>query len=288
MSQNKKCYLCGSSSSIRKSHIIPRFVINYLKKTSATGYLRGVINPNLRKQDIKRFPILCSDCEVLFSKYEGLFANNVFYPYHDKNKTSFNYREELKKFAVSLSWRILAENLFQNKRRGIEFIKAELNWRDYLNNKTKNTKPYQHHIFFGDYSENITVDDFPEKLQWYLGRGIDGTIVSSKKGRLFVYTKLCKIMIISFINPPKDSSWISTEIKNSGLITASQIIKDGNFGNFILDRARVVTNAMNSISKQQDKKIEKDFLKDPLRVQKSLSLKAFLEEQRLKKERNES
>ena len=64
------CALCGQQKDLRKSHIVPRFVGKWLKSTSATGFLRGVKNPELRLQDLPTLPLLCGDCEQIFSKLE--------------------------------------------------------------------------------------------------------------------------------------------------------------------------------------------------------------------------
>ena len=47
------CALCNDKADLRKSHIIPAFFGSYLKKTSATGYLRSGEAPNLRVQDLQ-------------------------------------------------------------------------------------------------------------------------------------------------------------------------------------------------------------------------------------------
>ena len=43
---NHICALCHESKELKESHFIPKFVGKWLKKTSATGYLRNVDNIN--------------------------------------------------------------------------------------------------------------------------------------------------------------------------------------------------------------------------------------------------
>jgi hypothetical protein len=81
-----KCALCDKEADLRVSHIIPRFVSIWLKRTSATGFLRGVKNPEQRMQDLPKFPFLCGDCEQNFSKLENYFAKNIFYPVLNEKK----------------------------------------------------------------------------------------------------------------------------------------------------------------------------------------------------------
>ncbi|WP_164731044.1 hypothetical protein [Anoxybacter fermentans] len=44
-----KCALCGKEARLLKSHVIPKFVFDSIKKGSPTGFLRlPKINPNAR------------------------------------------------------------------------------------------------------------------------------------------------------------------------------------------------------------------------------------------------
>ena len=74
------CALCGKNSELRISHIMPKFAAKWLKETPATGFLRGAEKPELLKQDFVKLPLLCSECEKLFLKFECYFANKVFFP----------------------------------------------------------------------------------------------------------------------------------------------------------------------------------------------------------------
>lgn len=74
------CALCNQESELRESHIIPKFVFDYIKETSATGYLRNVTSINRRLQDGPKRKLLCHDCEQKFSIAEKYFAETVFSP----------------------------------------------------------------------------------------------------------------------------------------------------------------------------------------------------------------
>ncbi|HDM78509.1 MAG TPA: hypothetical protein ENG51_18905 [Deltaproteobacteria bacterium] len=107
MSEEKmieKCELCGKQVPLVKSHIIPKFATNWIKKTSLTGGLRKPLNPNIRYQDSAKIRLLCSQCEQKFSKWEKWFADNVFYKYWNGGKRLFQYNESLLLFILSLSW----------------------------------------------------------------------------------------------------------------------------------------------------------------------------------------
>jgi hypothetical protein len=64
------CKLCQANQVIDNSHITPAFVGKWLKQSSATGHMRGAVDPNVRKQDLPKFRLLCEECEELFSGWE--------------------------------------------------------------------------------------------------------------------------------------------------------------------------------------------------------------------------
>ena len=102
-----KCKLCGKQSTLRESHIIPKFVLKWIKSTSATGYLVSASNAEKRLQDGTKIRLLCDSCEELFSGSEKYFSEKIFRPYHDKGVRSFGYDEALERYLTSLSWRAL-------------------------------------------------------------------------------------------------------------------------------------------------------------------------------------
>lgn len=118
---SKICALCKKEPSIKNSHIVPSFVFKWLKDTSATGYLRDIIQPNLRKQDGFKFPLLCQKCETKLSLWENKFYKEIFLPYQNENQglepASYNYDDWLLKFVISVSWRnILAQKELIKKK----------------------------------------------------------------------------------------------------------------------------------------------------------------------------
>ena len=86
-----KCALCKKDCDLKNSHYIPSFIGKWLKNTSITGYIRTSDNIALRKQDLVKEYLLCANCENLFSKWEKLFAENVFYPYIENRSVIINY-----------------------------------------------------------------------------------------------------------------------------------------------------------------------------------------------------
>ena len=64
------CALCEINKDLKESHIIPKFVFKSIKKRSATGYLREVKSPNIRKQDGFKVDMLCDISENSIKVFE--------------------------------------------------------------------------------------------------------------------------------------------------------------------------------------------------------------------------
>lgn len=276
------CALCEKEKELCESHFIPKFVFDWIKKTSATGYLRQAININKRSQDGTREKFLCFECETKFSKHEKYFADEFFYPYLEKKKTSFNYNENLQKFIISISWRLLKKDLegfksFQPEM--FEYAKqAEEYWREILL-KDELDEKYEHHLFLFDYIEDSSID-LPDKFQWYTMRATDGTVASSKK-ELFLFVKLPSIFFISsiFPNSIKDY-WENTLIEKNGILKIPQSSQHPGFWDFLKSRAELSNK--DEISEKQSNKIGETVLRDLNRIRNSKSFEVWLEEEKRK------
>lgn len=276
------CALCGKERELCESHFIPKFIFDWIKKTSATGYLRQAININKRLQDGMKEKFLCSECENKFSKYEKYFADKFFYPYLDKKETSFNYDENLQKFIISISWRLLKKDLegFKNfQPEMFEYAKqAEEYWRKILLNDELDEK-YEHHLFLFDYIEDSSAD-LPDKFQWYTMRATDGTIASSKK-ELFLFVKLPSIFFISSIFPISIKAyWENSLIEKKGILKIPQSSQHPGFLDFLMSRAEYITK--DELSEKQSNKIGETALKDLDKVRNSKSFEVWTEESKRK------
>lgn len=273
-----KCRLCNKENYLIESHIIPKFVTNWIKETSATRFLRQAINPNKRIQDSTKRKLLCSDCEHIFSKYENYFAKNIFYPYLNGKIQTFQYNVNLKKFIVSTCWRVLIHSI-----EGFEKINAKMEkhaknaeqcWREYLCGLKDDIGTSEIHLMFLDYvKKNNPL--IPPKFQYYMMRSIDGTIYYSENV-VHVFVKLPGFILFSSIYPEKLEGWNKTQVFNSGTIGTPQEILDGDFGYFLIQRAKSLNQ---KISKRENEKITKIILKNKDRYIKSLSAEARMEEE---------
>lgn len=80
-----ECALCRQKSDLQESHIIPKFVTNWMKRTTPVPRFRSSDSPRRPVQDGAKFHLLCSRCEQRFSQLENEFASKVFYKLFTKD-----------------------------------------------------------------------------------------------------------------------------------------------------------------------------------------------------------
>jgi hypothetical protein len=276
------CALCGKNANLRKSHIIPAFFASYLKETSATGYLRGAVSPNLRVQDSSKEELLCDECEGRFSVFERAFAENAFNPVQEDSFARLEYGPWLLPFLVSISWRVLVvEKGFLQKdaphftpviERTIE------NWRQFLLGK-RNQPGSEHHLFvFGGVPTEMK-GEFHQKTLHYLLRGIDATTGFGNR-TLFVYTKALRSLIFSPIVPRSPHGWTNTRVHaGCGCVISPQKMAMRGFWDFVNSRIEMCYEK--PLSDKQQSKITASMLQSPEKALESESYKVHVATRRL-------
>ena len=225
------CALCGVAGDIRQSHVIPKFAINWIKRTSLTGRLASATDAAKRIQDGIKISLLCDNCEEIFSKAEKYFAEKIFTPFHDNGVRLFDYNKNLEHFATSLSWRSLKvsyDEAVRDHRRLISTInRAEVCWREFLRGRRESIQPYENHLIFtGDQSncEKFRID------KWYNSRSVDSTLVVLNEA-LFSYSLIPRMIFVTSIRPVAMDGWRGTLIKKCGKIGVTQNVSNSNFWN---------------------------------------------------------
>ena len=261
------CALYGLESDLKNSHIIPKFVFDYLKSTGSK-YMRTYEEPNKRVQDGPKEYLLCEKAEQDFSRRERWFANNIFFPYLKKEKTTFEYDENFAYFMISVLWRVLID---QNKHPSVmtdeklDFLKDVQNeWKLFLSN-------FQFPINFNDL--NIFVTDRVEShntegvnVDLYFSRVIDATIITDNDYKtVAVYVKFLRFMIWSVVKGnPNDCKDVKIKF-SKGVLKLPQELKDTFFGGFVQNRIREIDSRPKATEDQQlkiakeIKKNEKEF-----------------------------
>ncbi|MFX0199604.1 MAG: hypothetical protein ACFFCW_26070 [Candidatus Hodarchaeota archaeon] len=281
-----KCALCKKDSVPKKSHIVPKFVSKWLKKTSATGFMRGVKEPKKRLQDLPRLPLLCGDCEQLFSKLESYFASKIFHPILDGKEKEVSYDEDFQRLIVSLNWRTLltgySDQIKVHPWIEQHLLTAEECWRKYLLQESPNTEPYEHHCFSVGYIKSEI--GVPEKFQWYTLRATDSTLVSNDdQSVVFAFTHFPHFFFASTIFPFTFPSWKATKISSKGKFSIKNLIDDPFFWDFLVSRGKLTVSSLDGSGSE---KIAKAIEKEPEKFLKSESFIVMLEEskrQRLKR-----
>lgn len=286
MSTCGTCLLCGNAGGLCDSHIIPAFVFAWQKESSGTGFLRSGQAPNLRVQDGPQVPLLCPRCEGGFNRWETPCNERIFLPLHKGQGSTFHYDDWLLKFAVSVSWRVLT---YFRMREDLTHLtpqllaaadRAERAWRDFLLGKEPHPGSFEQHMFPLDAVESVSIPNAPPNLNRYFLCTVDPTVFRIED-RAFVYAKMCRLLLIGFINMPQPRRWDGTKVH----------VRGGTLGPFgcevpdlwiaIRSRAKSLIEKEASISDRQWDRMEKAFRSDMDRFGQSETFRAVDEDVRL-------
>lgn len=281
------CRLCDQDKELCKSHIMPRFVLKWLKDTSATRRIRFMAKPGQLTQDGLKPKLLCDSCEGLLNRWETLFATSIFWPYHKKEQNVFEYDRWLVSFLISINWRMLvyARELGKHKQLPNYVVQglsqAEYRMKKYLFGQKSKLEEYQYNLIFVDFIESAT-GTVPPGLTRYLGRGVDMEVVFKNRRELWVYIKLGKIISVTILRGEKLEEWRDSRVLlGRGRITAKQQIC-GKLGAWVLKRSQEVRDRLSSTQTPgvRDKFWEK-VMQDPDAFMRSETFRSYLEEFRL-------
>lgn len=139
----KSCLLCKVGELDELGHIIPKFVMRWLKQASKRKnfYLNNEQEQMIA--DTPAFKMMCKDCEDKFSNLEKHFTDNFFKKYY-RGHTPNPIQDEVYDFAISIAWRLIVstERLKNTEAHEKAFAAAysvsESLMREYLNNKKSN------------------------------------------------------------------------------------------------------------------------------------------------------
>lgn len=281
MTSDKPCKLCCKQRELRESHIIPKFVFDWLKESSATGFLRRSDVPNRRVQDGVKPDMLCDDCEGLFNRWETQFATKIFHPLNRREAIRFDYEEWLLKFAVSVSWRALTwiepHDLPELSRSGQPLIsKALQTWKEFLFDQRPHPGPFEQHMILLDYPKSIqNINDFPPNMNEFMVRGCHIDLCHEAGHPLYIYVKMGRVTLLGFIGIEHPRQWIGTKIHvNRGTVGGS-IKVPIEYLNFMKEQAHAWGDLNASITKKQKDVIKRSYDKNQDRAVKSEVFDAF-------------
>lgn len=287
-----KCALCNQVSELQLSHVIPRFAIKWIKKTSATNITRDY--QGKRKQDAYKKYLLCRKCEEKFSKFESYFASHIFHKLIQEKITSpVEYDKRLGDFIISISWRFLFDYIEEQKNEGnviSENLRTYLEKSsNYLNNKNDSLDYGIYLIPWGKPTEESKTK-LQRKFEWYTLRAGDLTYARDKSESIqFIFCQLPYFSLVAAINPKYINGFENVQIKETGLFNPVFKIEDRiNFLDFLESRVRIIDDIQLEESEMQ--KISDKMLQDFDKTKGSYSyrvmprsIKEFLEKEKQKK-----
>ena len=276
-----QCALCAKSSDLQVSHIIPRFVFNWFRESSATGHFRFSQTPNLRVQDGLKVRMLCRECEHLFSFWEKKFSEECFFPINNGRVQKLEYGPWMLKFATSVSWRVLSAFVASDELSGYpphiltEATEALSEWRRFLLGHQPHPGRREQHMFLVDVVEDTSIANVPPNINRYLTRAIECYVAHTQDSAI-TYAKMGRFVLFGFLVMQHPDRWRGTKLNaDRGIFGVQDLELPSDVGDFIMDRARLCAEKYSQISEQQRRKIRESYERDPDRVTRSESLRAM-------------
>lgn len=280
------CKLCGTATGLELSHVVPRFIFNWLQQTSATGHFRTLAEPNRRSQDGAKHYWFCRICEDRLSRWESEFARRVFYPFANRERTECDYDLFLLKFCVSLSWRTLLltqghselPHLTKEVAARAELAKNE--WQRFLLDIAPNPGAFEQHLLP---LEAIASADFalPPNINTYLLRAVDIDVVANDHEAV-VWVKLPYFLLLGWITVRQPNEWSGTKVRlRRGRLYPRLTCLPGTVLKCSIDRASSMRRVMSTISPEQRRRIDEAALRNPDRAAASDSFYAMSNDIRL-------
>lgn len=259
------CHLCGTTSELKNSHIVPAFVFRWLRETSGNGHLRSSQTPNVRIQDGPKERWLCAACEANFNRSETAFATQIFHPYLKASGNQLKYGSWLLHFCASVSWRTLHYHTLHNYTEEFPphlekaIQQAEATWKDFLLGNIPHPGKFRQHIVPVDRIESASGKLSPN-INRYLMRAVQIDICQGGE-TLFTFTKLGRFLILGFINEPNLSNWTGSKVNaNQGIIEPRKYTMPAAFAGYLNEKADAMSGVTGSLSERQKEKIENSIL----------------------------
>ena len=277
----EECALCAQSADLQASHIIPGFVFNWLRETSATGYIRFSQCPNLRVQDGLKPRMLCWNCEQLFSSWEREFAEKCFVPINSGRVRKISYGPWMLKFAISVSWRVLRVLAANGGLTGFpDHILTKVNdalqeWARFLLGSQSSPGSHEQHMIVVDVVESVSNDNPPPNISRYLSRAIEIDVAHAHDSA-FTYAKMGRFVLFGFVAMEYPRRWKGTRLHvQQGRLGQQDIELPSNVGDYLCAHARIAAEKSSQISERQQAKIGQTYEQDLDRAARSETLRAM-------------
>lgn len=281
------CKLCGQERTLNNSHFIPNFAIKWIKKTSATGYLRRTDKVNKRVQDYIKEYWLCRKCENLFSQWENKFSKNIFYPFINDNKTKIIYERWMAKFAASLSWRTLSYFIYKSRddedivNQAVYLKIAETHLKNFLLEKTDNLLQFEQHFYPLGAAKSTDAYFLSRNINRYFSRCVDMDLLFSSTD-ILVYTKLPSFIFLGLIKCAETRKMRTSRISlKYGNMTEKTLYFPTGLMEYISERSDLISGKHSRLNSKQHQKISNFILQNPEKAVSSMSFRALLDDYKL-------
>lgn len=234
---------------------------DWLKSTSR-GQIRTSVSPNKLMQDGLKQPLLCHECEELFSKWEKPFAGNVFRPLHLGETPQFGIHYEgvwALRFATSISWRVLEWSRGQSALGHLTDIQRGLvdsalpTWAAFLLGSKDSVLPHEQHALLLDVIENHNMDEeLSPFLNRYIARTFEANVVRAEN-EVLTFAKMGRFLVIGFVSPPLHrEAWQGTRVRmKRGTFGGTNITVPYALAKFMNERASKTASFLNTLSPRQ-------------------------------------
>lgn len=264
-----QCSLCLQYRQLRVSHILPKFVVSWLKKNTP-GKIRKGDTPNRRIQDTDKIPLLCNACEGMLSQWETAFAEKVFFPVHagELAQGPISYGPWAMKCLGSISWRVLTfhsltqglpnlrdQHVIDKSKDALEILRL------FIMDEIPSPEPYGQHLLPMEIVKDHTLPKVSPFLNRYIVSTLDHDVIGSK-GSAYIYSKLGTLLLFGEILEPLAHEWNGTRVANEGTLRIQKHSIPMRIWSFINDRADLVAQLSSQISNTQQKTIESSMQND--------------------------
>ncbi len=272
---NGTCKLCQETNcDLVDSHIIPDFVIRWLRDISTTKHLRTTNVPNRRTERGLTRNWLCSDCDnkKFGDSLEDPFAKEIFYPTLNSEEFSpLTYDSSLLRFCVSVLWRVLLIGIEdaerKNKQTGdkppLAFI-ADLQdqadfWREFLVDENAEWKGQNVYLLrLG--CEGLRPEDIGPRMNVYSKLSIDMSTHFDPFGEPIVYAKMGPFIICTPFIPYYNAFWTNGGIfpisPDEGILSCGPYKLPDHFKNFLISQANIADEIYRKLSETQKNMID--------------------------------
>lgn len=279
------CYLCGEVGTLCRSHIIPKFVGDWLRQTGVTGRLRSSQAPDRLVQDLAWRYMLCAKCEEQFSRFESDVCERIFRPLHGRTAERFRYGPSFARFAVSVVWRALVVLRREGRLQGFDQCPgcvdaAENTWRGFLSGHATTPAPHVVHALPLDIPSNLdTTGLSPSWGRFVLRTPVIGARYRGGSG--YVIVKMARLIVFGVVVPgPERKDWKRTQLHvGEGAWGVDEWHVPGWFRHYLNNGARMIQEVDQGLSARQKRvsraRADEIVARDPGAIAASDAFRAF-------------